>query len=54
MDITDLEIPGHERVVRVTDEDSGLQGIIAIHSTQLGPAAGGLRMRAYDSAAAAL
>jgi len=54
MHITDLETPGHERVVRVTDPDSGLHGIIAVHSTQLGPAAGGLRMRRYDSEAAAL
>ncbi len=38
----------HERVVIVHDPASGLQGVIAIHSTVLGPALGGLRIRAYD------
>ena len=38
----------------VTDAAAGLTGFIAIHSTARGPAAGGLRMRAYDSEDAAL
>ena len=33
----------HEQVVFVRDAASGLSGIIAIHSTHLGPAAGGTR-----------
>jgi leucine dehydrogenase len=46
--------PSHETVLRVTDGEAGLTGFIAIHSTALGPAAGGLRMREYASEAAAL
>jgi glutamate dehydrogenase/leucine dehydrogenase len=37
----------HERVELVNDADSGLHAVIAIHSTVLGPALGGLRMRRY-------
>lgn len=54
MELTRIDTPGHEDVVRVQDAATGLTGFIAIHSTQLGPAAGGLRMRPYDSEAAAL
>lgn len=39
----------HEQVVFVSDEASGLKGIIGIHSTVLGPAAGGCRMFPYAS-----
>lgn len=45
---------GHERVVAVTDAAAGLQAFIAIHSTALGPAFGGCRMKAYPSRHAAL
>jgi valine dehydrogenase (NAD+) len=38
----------HERVQLVQDRDSGLQAVIAIHSTVLGPALGGLRLRRYE------
>jgi leucine dehydrogenase len=44
----------HEQVVHVCDPDSGLRGIIAIHSTALGPAIGGCRVRPYADEAAAL
>ena len=54
MELTQIETEGHEQVLRVQDADSGLSGIIALHSTRLGPAAGGLRMRAYPDEAAAL
>jgi len=37
----------HEQVIFVSDSASGLQGIIGIHSTALGPAAGGCRMYPY-------
>ncbi len=37
----------HERVVFCRDSGTGLQAIIAIHSTALGPAAGGVRQWAY-------
>jgi leucine dehydrogenase len=36
-----------KKVVLCRDADTGLRGVIAIHSTALGPAAGGLRMKPY-------
>ena len=39
----------HEQVIFVTDQASGLRGIIGIHNTTLGPAAGGCRMYPYAS-----
>ena len=41
------EFDGHERVVFANDEATGLRSVIAIHSTALGPAAGGCRMWPY-------
>jgi valine dehydrogenase (NAD+) len=38
----------HERVHILKDESTGLEAAIAIHSTALGPALGGLRIRSYD------
>lgn len=38
---------GHEEVVVVSDRESGLRAVVAIHDTTLGPAVGGTRMRAY-------
>jgi valine dehydrogenase (NAD+) len=38
----------HERVHLVRDAESGLCAVIAIHSTALGPALGGLRIRHYE------
>lgn len=37
----------HEKVMLLQDRRSGLRGVIAIHSTALGPAVGGLRWRPY-------
>lgn len=54
MELRDIDTPGHERVLRIEDTDSGLVGFIAIHSTWAGPAVGGLRMRPYASEAEAL
>jgi leucine dehydrogenase len=39
----------HERVVFCHDKATGLKAIIAIHSTTLGPAAGGTRLWSYGS-----
>jgi leucine dehydrogenase len=39
----------HERVLFCRDEPSGLCAIIALHSTALGPAAGGTRLWSYAS-----
>jgi len=49
MQITRVAVAGHEGLYRVEDRPLGLLGFIALHSTQLGPAAGGLRMRPYVS-----
>ncbi len=43
------EFDHHEEVVFCHDAEAGLFGIIAIHSTALGPAAGGCRMYPYAS-----
>jgi len=45
---------GHEQVSFYSDPDVGLKSIIAIHSTTLGPSAGGLRMYDYPNEQAAL
>ena len=44
----------HEHVVFGCDTARGLRSIIAVHSTALGPAAGGCRMWPYDSSAEAV
>lgn len=48
MDVLD-ELAGFEQVVYFSDETCGLEGVVAVHSTVLGPALGGLRARAYRS-----
>lgn len=45
---------GHEKVLRGRDRARGLDAIVAIHSTTLGPAIGGTRVWRYDSFDAAL
>jgi valine dehydrogenase (NAD+) len=40
---------GHEEVVFCHDGASGLRAIIAVHSTRLGPALGGVRFRPYTT-----
>ncbi|SDS03242.1 Glu/Leu/Phe/Val dehydrogenase family protein [Actinopolymorpha singaporensis] len=46
--------PGHEQLVFCADETTGLQAIIAISSTALGPALGGTRFHPYPSEDAAV
>ena len=48
------DFDAHENVVFCHDPATGLRGIIALHSTALGPAAGGCRMHPYASDAEAL
>jgi leucine dehydrogenase len=50
----ELNFDDHEQVVFVSEPKSGLKGIIAIHSTKLGPAMGGCRMWNYTSEAQAV
>jgi leucine dehydrogenase len=45
---------GHELVLFGNDEATGLKAVIAVHSTALGPAAGGCRMWPYESNDAAV
>ncbi|MEA3185073.1 MAG: leucine dehydrogenase [Ilumatobacteraceae bacterium] len=45
---------GHEKVLCFQNEDVGLRAVLAIHSTVLGPAAGGCRMWQYDDDLAAM
>lgn len=49
-----LDSSGHEQVVLCHNPDAGLKAIIAIHSTVLGPALGGVRMRPYANSDDAL
>ena len=48
------EFDNHESLHYFFDEKTGLQAIIAVHSTALGPAAGGTRRWVYKSDADAL
>jgi leucine dehydrogenase len=55
MEIFDMrEFDAHEHVVFGHDASTGLRAIIAIHSTALGPAAGGCRMWPYASTSEAV
>jgi leucine dehydrogenase len=49
MKIREKSVPGYERVLLGSDEAAGYQGIIAIHSTALGPAVGGTRYWSYKT-----
>lgn len=42
-----------EQILHCSDESTGLDSVIAIHDTTLGPSLGGIRMRAYPDHAAA-
>ncbi len=48
------DFDNHEEVVSICCPRSGLQAIIAIHSTALGPALGGIRCWSYESGMAAI
>lgn len=50
----DPAFDAHEKIVFCHDAETGLRAIIAIHSTVLGPGAGGTRLWAYESDDAAL
>ena len=49
MKIRETRVPGYERVLLGSDDLAGYQGIIAIHSTALGPAVGGTRYWNYKT-----
>ena len=52
MDVREVRVPGWERVL--VGRDGAYHGIVAVHSTVLGPALGGTRLWRYDDEAAAL
>jgi leucine dehydrogenase len=52
--ISEIEKRGHEQVVVFNYPEVGLKAIVAIHSTVLGPALGGCRMRLYENEAQAI
>lgn len=54
MVISEMGDHGHEQVTYVTDDETGLKAIIAIHDTTLGPSLGGTRLRPYETEADAL
>jgi len=54
MKLTKHDIDGYENVVTCSDKESGLESVIAIHDTTLGPAIGGTRLWPYSSSSAAL
>ena len=54
MKITPITKPGFEEIVRCEDPQSGLKAYIAVHSTRLGPALGGIRIHPYPSEESAL
>ncbi len=47
-------IPGYEKIIKVTQKDVGLNAIICIHSTVMGPALGGTRIHPYPTFESAL
>jgi leucine dehydrogenase len=48
------EFDDHEQVCFFSDAETGLRCIVAVHSTALGPAAGGTRFKRYETDADAL
>jgi len=51
MEIKEINIHGYERVIHGVDDLSGLDCIIAVHNTKLGPALGGCRVWSYNNTA---
>lgn len=49
MVLPEMDDYGHEQVTYVSDPETGLEAIIAIHDTTLGPSLGGTRLRPYET-----
>jgi len=49
-----MRTAGHEQVTHAYDPESGLEAVVAVHDTTLGPALGGTRLLSYPSEEAAL
>ena len=52
--LEEMTIDGHEQVIAFQNRAAGLRGFLAIHSTTLGPAVGGVRLWRYASEEEAL
>ncbi len=49
LQLEQIAVKGYEQVFKVSDKKSGLNALIAIHDTSLGPALGGIRIFPYAS-----
>lgn len=47
--IREIEQPGYEKIISFENSKVNLKGVIAVHSTKLGPSLGGVRMRPYKN-----
>lgn len=47
--LEEIQVPGYERVVHIRNEQVGLNAIVCIHTTGMGPALGGTRIFPYAS-----
>ncbi|MHB9287524.1 Glu/Leu/Phe/Val dehydrogenase dimerization domain-containing protein [Halobacteriales archaeon Cl-PHB] len=54
MVLAEMRADGHEQVTVVRDEATGLEAVVAVHDTTLGPALGGTRILEYPTEEAAL
>jgi leucine dehydrogenase len=54
LELEEIVIPGYEKVIKVSNSEAGLNAIIGIHSTAMGPALGGIRIYPYLTFEAAL
>lgn len=49
LQLEEIPVKGYQKVLKVTDKNSQLTAIIAIHTLTLGPALGGIRVQSYHS-----
>ena len=54
LELEEIFVPSYEKVIKVSNQEVGLQAIICIHTTTMGPALGGTRIYPYPTFDAAL
>lgn len=54
LELEEMVVPGYEKVIKISHKDVGLNAIVSIHNTVLGPALGGTRIYPYSTFDAAL
>ncbi len=54
LELEEIFVPGYEKVVKVSNKEAGLNAIICIHTTTMGPALGGIRIYPYLTFEAAM